>query len=351
RNVSVELTDGSQLVGTVPEETVFPMESDELKSGVAIKWVDSITLSADHATASLALLNGDQVNGRLSMKALPMTTAFGKVALDLQFVKSVNVREMDSLPPQALVFSNSLASENDALRSAVGPPLKPFAGADAQAASRDYTTGRHGAGAVTIKGDYQAASQVRNLVLDGLDKLVNPERGCIEFWYCQMSAPVAGQAGVYRMFDGKDGLGSCASVFATPDNLEFALDCGGTRRALDCAMQDVPLKQWMLVSASWDRKGLDHSPDTLRLYINGKKVASSTAADWGNTAGGSADVCGSANAACAGKFYMNGLKIWSSAKTVFDTERPPRIDPKNIKPPEGPAWDINGWDDGVNMSQ
>jgi hypothetical protein len=71
------------------------------------------------------------------------------------------------------------------------------------------------------------------------------------------------------------------------------------------------------VAATWNRKGLDGSSDTLRLYVNGKKAASATDADWGKTAAGNADIGGGSDANCSGKFILDNLKIWKQSKTDF----------------------------------
>lgn len=83
------------------------------------------------------------------------------------------------------------------------------------------------------------------VTLKDLEKLINPEQGCIEFWYCETGHPVPNQFGYYRMLDGTYGLGGCVGFFASPDNIEFVLNCGGERVAVDCQIQSVPDNQWV----------------------------------------------------------------------------------------------------------
>lgn len=90
----------------------------------------------------------------------------------------------------------------------------------------------------------------------------------------------------------------------------------------------------------WNRKGIEGTQDTIRLYLDGKKMASSAVADWGTTAGGVADICGG-NDDCAGRFMMNNLKIWNYSKTDFNTAKKPDIDPKNLQPHVQPQQFLN----------
>lgn len=332
RSVTIDLTDDSHLVGTLPGDISFPVDSADLKAGIAIKWVDTITMSEDHKTVTITMQNGDRIEGALDMKPVLLAMAIGNVPVDLRFVKSIIVSAIeDPASTSGLVFWNKLASEDDAKKSTVGPALSPYTNGDALevVGAREFLTGDHG-GAITIKGSYQSAARVHNLVLGDLGKFINPEQGCIEFWYCQAGRPVAYQYGVYRMFDGDYGLGAAAQFFADAESLVFSLDCGGGRQIVTCPVTILPDMQWVHLAATWNQKGIEGTQETMRIYLNGKKVAASNAANWGNTVGGRADICGG-NDRCAGKFLMNNLKIWNRAKTNFDTGKPPDVEPKKLE--------------------
>ncbi len=151
------------------------------------------------------------------------------------------------------------------------------------------------------------------LTLDGLDQLINPEEGTIEFSYCQKAPPMDWSYGVYRMFDGEAGLGACVNLFAARNTIFFNIICGGQSRGVTCPISVFPNNEWLHVAVVWNRKGIEGTAETMRLCINGTEVASGNANDWGAVPGGRADIAGGQNANCAGKYFMSDLKIWKRA--------------------------------------
>jgi hypothetical protein len=67
----------------------------------------------------------------------------------------------------------------------------------------------------------------------------------------------------------------------------------------------------------WDRAGIDGSSDTVRLYVDGSIVSSTTANNWGATAGTRADIAGANDYDIVGQFYVDNLKVWDHAVTDF----------------------------------
>ncbi|HWB60865.1 MAG TPA: hypothetical protein VG733_15320, partial [Chthoniobacteraceae bacterium] len=197
--VVVVLLDGSRLLGTLPASTAFPAQEGSL--AIPIKRIDTITMGDDHRKATVALSNGDKLDGTLAIPPLPLTTLLGTVPVDLRVVKTLSVlATADSVGTDGLVFSNTLGSDMDLAHSIVGPPVKPYTdpkNGDSAPGEHEFVQGDHGK-AVTIKGTYQNGDWVHMLELDGLDKLINPEEGTIEFWYCQKAPPLDWQYGVYR---------------------------------------------------------------------------------------------------------------------------------------------------------
>src|SRR5262249_25045556 len=74
---------------------------------------------------------------------------------------------------------------------------------------------------------------------------------------------------------------------------------------------------WIHLAGVWDRQGIAGTTDTMRLYLNGVEVASTTQNGWGTTVGTVADIDGGNDADIVGKFSIDNLKLWSGAKTDF----------------------------------
>lgn len=331
QDVVAELADGSRVAGELPAAASFPVQTSEMKANIAIKLVDTITMSDDHKTALVTMQNGDRIRGTIDIKPLPLTTADGKVQqFDLLAARTLTVFPPGGPAAEGLVFWNTLANEKEALKSLVGPDpasYKPHRDAGV-AAGREFLGGEHG-GAMTIKGTYASEVSARNLMLGDLGKVINPEQGCIELWYSQAAKPVGYKYGVYRMFDGDYGLESCAQVYTIPSGLVFGLKCGEQQQEVTVPIASVPDRKWMHIAAVWNRKGIAGSHDTMRVYIDGKLMATGTSGDWGTTAAGEADI-GGGNDDCAGKYLISNLKIWNREKTNFDDGKPPDVDPKKL---------------------
>jgi len=125
------------------------------------------------------------------------------------------------------------------------------------------------------------------------------------------------QNGVYRIFDGPYGIGSGVSLYLMPEGLSFGVGFGGQGRGASLPAAELTNREWIHLAGAWDRQGLDGSSETLRLYVNGKKVAAAKEKDWGTNAAGQADIAGGNDGRCAGKFFVDNLKIWNCAKTDF----------------------------------
>jgi len=315
--LAVELVDGSRLLGR-PAVTSAPIRTAYARMDISLALVAAITMAGDHEKATVDLQNGDKLQGILDLKALEMDTLFGKVSVTIPSVRSLHVLLSGGPPPQSLVFWNKLGSEKEVLTSVVGPGLTFYEGGGWPEVSgtRNFVPGKHG-GAATLIGAYQNMSRVHNLVLKNLEKLLNPERGCIEAWYYQEGPPVAYAYGVYRIFDGPYGIGSGVSLHLMPEGLSFGVGFGGQGRGASLPAAEIPNREWIHLAGAWDRQGLDGSPETLRLYVNGKKVAAAKEKDWGTNAAGQADIAGGNDGRCAGKFFVDNLKIWNCAKTDF----------------------------------
>ena len=186
-------------------------------------------------------------------------------------------------------------------------------------------------------GPYSTYQRVHNVMLESLPDFIDPEQGTIEVWYKQLEDPVAYSHNVYRIFGGSYGLGSrmyfvsTSPALGAEPRLYFALSFGGTwthAKSLADGQLGVYISHlndtWIHLAAVWDRAGVDGSPETIRLYIDGEKVAATTGSSWGTAVGPRADICG-ANDNSAGNFHMDNLVLWGCAKTDFSdrfTEEP-----------------------------
>jgi hypothetical protein len=129
---------------------------------------------------------------------------------------------------------------------------------------------------------------------------------------------------VYRLFDGAYGLTSGIGLWAQsafpgpgPPTLEFHMAFGGSDEGVSYDISSLNNGTWIHVAGVWDRNGIDNTADTIRLYIDGNVVASTTGAGWGTTLGPEADIAGGDDANIAGQFVLDNLKVYNVAITDF----------------------------------
>jgi len=231
------------------------------------------------------------------------------------------------VPGGNLIFWNKLGSDEEVLNSAVGPDLVFFSGGDGLhvPANREYVTGKSGNAITIAPGSYSSTNRVHNLVLNDLPSLINPERGAIECFFFQNSSPVAYDHNPYRIFDGQYGFLSKMGFVSHDFNedgkinaLTFYLDLGSATPVSVSYMTFGSFNgQWVHVAAVWDRSGIGYSQETMQLYINGAKVAATTAKGWGTSLGQQADIAGGNDNNIARQFYVDELKIYDFAKIDF----------------------------------
>jgi hypothetical protein len=235
----------------------------------------------------------------------------------------------------SLVLWNRLGSNTEVLNSVVGPNLSFYSDSDpvSMAATTAYVPGMFG-GAVTIgPGDYFSTARVHNLVLNNANLYVNPEHGTVEAWFKQNSQPVDYSNGIYRLFDGGFGLGGGVGLESTASGLHFNMNFGGA--FVDVGHDISTLNNtWIHVAGVWDRAGINGSADTLRLYVNGAMVASTTQSDWGTTMfSPRVDIAGANDNAIVNAFDEDNLKLYDFAMTDFSH----RFDENWVVPEPGSA--------------
>src|SRR5262245_54244116 len=184
-----------------------------------------------------------------------------------------------------IVLWNKLGSATEVLNSAYGPNLSFFntpSGVDV-IGNPDFAPGVFGNGLSIGVGSYNVVDREHTVVWSGADQYLNPDRGTISAWYKQNSDPIGFDHGVYRVFDGPYGLSTGIGLWSQasfpspgPPTFNFAMDFGGTISGVAYDISSFN-GNWIHVAGVWDRSGIDSTTDTLRLYINGSVVASTTA--------------------------------------------------------------------------
>jgi hypothetical protein len=262
-----------------------------------------------------------------------------------------------------LLLWNKLGSSHEVTHSASGPDLVFFDCRDAETPSFGrrcstdvpgklaYHRGVVGAAASVAGGPYFEEARVHTALLR--QSILNPEQGAVEVWYRQTSDPVPFKHNPYRIFGGPYGLTGVDEVQLFSQD---RLDSGDPRlhfsvffgeepppftpphvvavRSLADHTEGYPISalngQWIHIAGVWDRAGIAGTSDTVRLYVNGKIVAASTATNWGTTrcddrrsarpAGACfLDVAG-CNDTCANTFAVDNLKVWNYAKTDYSSD-------------------------------
>jgi hypothetical protein len=84
--VILALADGSRVIGTPGVEAVA-MQTPYANVSVPLKQILSITLAADHETATFALKNGNTLTGVVTLGPIPLTTAFGQVTVAVEHIQ------------------------------------------------------------------------------------------------------------------------------------------------------------------------------------------------------------------------------------------------------------------------
>ena len=94
--LALELSDGSRIIG-LPEAGTIPFATQYGKMDIALKLVDSSSFSNDHETVTVLFQNGDKLEGALSAKEIKLTTLFGKHAIPVKHVASIDILADGSL--------------------------------------------------------------------------------------------------------------------------------------------------------------------------------------------------------------------------------------------------------------
>ncbi|MFZ4396693.1 MAG: LamG domain-containing protein [Kiritimatiellia bacterium] len=99
--LSVDLVDGSRLIGTPAIETV-PVETSYAKMNVPLKQIRMLKIGEDHETVTLDLRNGDKLKGVITLGPIKLQTVFGPVAIGTAHLRELRVLLSGGALPEAL---------------------------------------------------------------------------------------------------------------------------------------------------------------------------------------------------------------------------------------------------------
>ncbi|HWY29787.1 MAG TPA: LamG-like jellyroll fold domain-containing protein [Candidatus Acidoferrum sp.] len=219
-----------------------------------------------------------------------------------------------TVPTNGLVLWNTLGSDSAISNSVYGPNLYVYKGGGFPdvAANQAFVPGVIGTALTIGPGNYSIEDRVHNVVFNNLNQYLNPNSGTVDVWYKQNVDPVPFQNGAIRLFDGSYGLGSGMGLESLQNGLTLDLTFGGTITSISDNISALD-GTWINVAGVWNVAGIDGSADKLRLYVNGKVVASTSSATWGGTVGAMADIGGGQDADCAGQFDLEELLVYNRA--------------------------------------
>jgi len=245
---------------------------------------------------------------------------------------------------QGLVFWNTLGSLDEVLNSRVGPDLELYNRAEHGPGIKGtpgFISSWFGDALVLDPGEpAEIGDRIRNVILENAPAVLNIEHGTVEAWYRQEKDPVPYERNPYRILDGAHGLNQCfifhsLATDSAPEKpkleVGFSEGCGGNRVAVSAPISNHN-GQWIHVAAVWDRKGINGTNDTIRLYVNGVKVSATTDTSWGTTLGNVMEIAGSNDIDPYRAFAVDNIALWDRAHYMFSLKEDPRTE-RNIQVP------------------
>ncbi len=89
----VSLTDGTRVVGETTLTSLSFRSAALGRVGIPLEKIRAVKFSADHESASIALQNGDKVQGSLDAVSLTLRTLFGRVTVPLETTVEIEIRK------------------------------------------------------------------------------------------------------------------------------------------------------------------------------------------------------------------------------------------------------------------
>ena len=310
----VSLEDGSVIVGVpITDQLKF----DFIFGDLALKVVDIARIQrAGTNTVKVALRNNDLLTGTPRFGELALKTTFGTVKPSIELVKGIAFTHDKGGSEAGLVLACGMESREEI----------EAAGGSFQNAT--FAEGVNGM-AVALPG---GKNPVEFLIGD---KLPDVGRGCVEFrarilqpaWVedggqelnLAVLRPQSEPAHVYfrYTFTHNDGMGHGGLVGKCFDNVAFGTHPFGTPFRIRDIIDGDPAA-WHHYTIAWDENGINGEPETMILFVDGKRICSSTAKPhvvrgtaWatGRTTLTIADPCTTPQSAV----IIDDLKVWDRA--------------------------------------
>ena len=86
--LAIDLTDGAHVVGT-PASDKFKVSSDYEDFDISLSLVRVMEFSGDGHALKIMMKNGDELNGRLHVKEIPLKTSFGDVNIPVSAIRRI----------------------------------------------------------------------------------------------------------------------------------------------------------------------------------------------------------------------------------------------------------------------
>ena len=173
--LELQLVDGSRIIGIPGIESV-PVQTAYAKMDIALNQIMTIKITEDHETASVALRNGDNLKGVVTLGQVTLKALFGKVSIGLAQINEFRVVLVGgSAARDGLLLWNRLDAESDVVNSRVGPGGKLAGGR--------FVQGRFGKGI--------ELNMAEQFGLTFPVDIMPTSAGCIEFWAKLVDFPEA----------------------------------------------------------------------------------------------------------------------------------------------------------------
>jgi hypothetical protein len=102
--LTLDLADGSRIMG-VPRIKSVPVQTSYAKMDIPLSQILSATIDDDHETGSFDLRNGDKLRGVIDLGPIKLETIFGKVSIDIEHIKRIDVVSTDVQGGPVLYYS------------------------------------------------------------------------------------------------------------------------------------------------------------------------------------------------------------------------------------------------------
>ena len=97
--LTLDLLDGSRVIGMSGIRTV-PVQTPYARINIPLQQIRSIRMDENHQTASIELQNGDRIKGSMNLDPIELETAFGKVSIATDLIRTADVAWADGPLPK-----------------------------------------------------------------------------------------------------------------------------------------------------------------------------------------------------------------------------------------------------------